>query len=1003
VKRIVFRLGFLGSLCLGLVACEQTPKLDPGLTPEQALKTFELEEGFKIELIASEPLVSDPTDMEIDEYGRMYVVEMHGYPTDQSGTGKVKLLTDEDGDGVMDKSVVFADNLNLPNSIMRWKQGLLVADAPYLYYFEDVDGDGVAEKRDTLLMGFALSNPQHNFNNPMYGLDNWIYVGHEGATATRYFQKEFGDLGQDILYPSNPDTVRLPQNANGRSVRFKPDQYALELTASNTQFGHTESAWGQRLLVSNANHIFQEVIASKYLERNPHLAVSNATQSISDHGDACEVFPTTINPLNQLLTDIGVITAASGITAYKGGNFPDAYNQDDIVFVTECVGNLVHVDKIKPKGASFVASRMRERKEFLTSTDAWFRPVNLYVGPDGALYVVDYYRQIIEHPEWMGDDVVKSGMLYNGTDKGRIYRISRKDAGPATWSKNEKLGDATVAELVQKLQDRNYWYRINAQRLLVDRQDRSVVGDLEKLVGDFSNGQGSVHALWTLEGLQSIRYETLLTALQHPEPGVRMNAIRVSENYLNQFSGLPQVLLNMKSETDAQVRFQLLCTLGFLDSPQAATVRNQLLFLDLEDNWAQIAALSANASQAPYLLQEVLQRYDPTVSAYGSLTEKLARMVAVSKNDLVIDQLVNRALQAKSASQTKSASALLRGLSSGLQNLTSVKPGLHPRLVQIIFEHEDGSLRKAATQYLKTIGMPDATLASSSALRAQNMLKDDQASAEKRSEAAAFLGIHNLQQHQSFLQEYIQPQVPAQIQLTIIRTLAALPDTSTSAFLLSKWPELTPSLQDAALQLLTANTERCHLLLDALEKGIVQKSSLGWPRTQLLLGNFDGSIRARAKPILIVENKSALIEDYKKALKLTGDFENGKKIYQQSCALCHQIKGVGGFVYGPDLGTIHSWGVQAIMEQILDPAQSIAPGFDLWSVTLQGGETIQGVLASETPTAITIRLAPGSERTISRNEITELKALNMSAMPPGLEQQITHQEMADLLAFLKKN
>ncbi len=279
-------------------------RINSATLAENALSTFELEPGFKIELLAAEPLISDPVDMEIDEYGRVYVVEMHGYPLDKSGTGKIKLLTDTNSDGRIDKSTVFADGLVLPNSIMRWKKGLIVTDAPAVMYLEDTNNDGLADVKDTLLTGFALSNPQHNLNSPVLGIDNWIYLGHEGAVTTQTYRKEFGDPGTEIYFPKQPKDPRLPPNASGRSVRFRPDEYELETTSSNTQFGHSFDTWGHHFLVENWNHIIQEVIAAPYLKRNPDLLVSEATQSLSDHSNAAEVFPITKNPERQLLTDV---------------------------------------------------------------------------------------------------------------------------------------------------------------------------------------------------------------------------------------------------------------------------------------------------------------------------------------------------------------------------------------------------------------------------------------------------------------------------------------------------------------------------------------------------------------------------------------------------------------------------------------------------------------------------------------------------------------------------
>ena len=187
-----------------ICACRGAQRENQPVSPvsaKDALSTYAVADGFKIEMIAAEPLISDPVDMEIDEYGRMYVVEMHGYPLDKTGSGKIILLSDENGDGTMDKRTVFKEGLMLPTSIMRWKKGLIVTDSPDILYLEDTDGDGQANITDTLIRGFALTNPQHNTNNPVYGIDNWIYVANGGAVSTREYSDEFGDQGNEIVFP----------------------------------------------------------------------------------------------------------------------------------------------------------------------------------------------------------------------------------------------------------------------------------------------------------------------------------------------------------------------------------------------------------------------------------------------------------------------------------------------------------------------------------------------------------------------------------------------------------------------------------------------------------------------------------------------------------------------------------------------------------------------------------------------------------------------------------
>src|SRR5687767_251747 len=417
-----------------------SPKSGP-VEASEALATFQIADGFKMEMVASEPLVTDPVDMEIDENGIMYVVEMHGYPLDKSGSGNIIILSDENGDGIMDKRTVFKEGLLLPTSILRWKKGLLVTDSPNLLYLEDTDGDGQANITDTILHGFALTNPQHNMNSPVYGIDNWIYVAHENAVGTREYKEEFGDEGKEIIFYRDSNAARLPKNANGRSIRLKPDTKRLEMLSSACQFGHTFDEWGRRFNCGNSNQGYQEVIANRYFERNPNMFVSESVQSMSDHMDAAEVFPTTIHPDRQLLTDPGVLTSACGLTNYMGNAFPEPYNTN-VTFIAEPVSNLVHVDVLKDSGATFVASRIIKNKEFLTSTDAWSRPVNFYVGPDGALYMLDYYRRVIESPEWMSDEAIKAGNLYDGSDKGRIYRITPTGTKKAEWTKGLKLGSA---------------------------------------------------------------------------------------------------------------------------------------------------------------------------------------------------------------------------------------------------------------------------------------------------------------------------------------------------------------------------------------------------------------------------------------------------------------------------------------------------------------------------------------------------------------------------------
>ena len=258
------------------LSCTTVIEKDGSLSPEEAVRSFELPAGFRIELFAAEPLISDPVAMEVDESGDIYVVEMHGYPADLKGSGIIKLLKDTNGDGKPDKSIVFADNLVLPSGIMKWKKGVLVVDVPDVWYLEDTNGDGKADKKEKMLTGFARTNPQHIANTPVLGVDNWIYIAHQGIITPKV-SMEFNDTGSSVRYPGKPGLASLPRDAAGRSIRFRPDMYELEMLSGESQYGHTFDPWGHHFCTSNANHLFTEIISASYLQRNPSLLVADAT------------------------------------------------------------------------------------------------------------------------------------------------------------------------------------------------------------------------------------------------------------------------------------------------------------------------------------------------------------------------------------------------------------------------------------------------------------------------------------------------------------------------------------------------------------------------------------------------------------------------------------------------------------------------------------------------------------------------------------------------------
>lgn len=977
-----------------------------GVSAADALATMQVPEGFTIEMIAAEPLVTSPVDMEIDEYGRMFVVEMHGYPLDKSGSGNIVMLSDTNADGIMDKRTLFKEGLLLPTGILRWKKGFLVTDSPNIYYLEDSDNDGQADIMDTVLTGFALTNPQHNLNNPVYGLDNWVYAAHEGVVRSRDYVKEFGDQGTEIYYPAKPDFVRLPQNASGKSVRFRPDQFKLEEMASRCQFGHAFNQWGHWFGSNNSNQGYQEMIAERYLKRNPQLPPTDPNHSMSDHLNAPEVFPTTTHPDRQIFTDVGTMTSGSGLTAYLADEFPEPYR--NATFIAEPVSNLVHVDALRDSSLSYVAGRIFPNKEFLTSTDAWSRPVNMYVGPDGALYVLDYYRRVIESPEWMSDEAINAGNLYDGIDKGRIYRISPTNGKKAAWMNGLQLGAASGKELVQYLSHPNHWWRMTAQRLLVDKADQNNVPALTEMATSNPSALARLHALWTLEGMSALQPGLIKQALKDSVAGIRENAIKLAELHLQEDPSLGTALSDLQNDSEIKVRFQLLLTLGYLHDAQAVEARNRLLFRDIENRWFQIAALSADSLHTNTLLNLVLARYKADIPAYGAMVQKLAGMIAASADNATVHQLIQQTISPATARQRETQTPMLNGLAQGLRYRDSkliINDAEQRVLLQHFFNSPSDGLRKSVLQLIQASEMEGDALLSDALKKAETIAKDSTAAAGQRSAAIDFLGLGNAAGYQDMLLGLLLPQEQPAVKLAALRVLNRVPSTEVSEHLVNLWPGLTQEIRDAAIRVFMTDTSRMRVLIAAMEQEKIPTNSVSFVTSIQLMQIADNSLRERARTVFSKNAAEAqkISKAYQASLELPGDPVKGKQVYLQNCAVCHQLKGQNGVAFGPDLGTIHNWKKEDILANILDPNLSIMAGFDLWEIVLNNGESLQGIIAAETASAITIKNIGNYEKTISRQDIKSLQSLKVSAMTVGLEKNISKEAMADLIAFLRKN
>ena len=934
------------------------------LSPEEALKTFRLPEDLRIELFAAEPQITSPVAMAFDENGRAYVVEMNDYPLGPK-SGRIKLLEDTKGTGRIDKVTVFADKLPFPNGVMPFKGGVLVTAAPDLLYFKDTHGDGKADIRQVVFTGFAEANPQHRFNSPTFNLDNWIYLADgESKTGVR---------------PGNqPDAKPIP--LSGSDCRFRPDFSHFELVSARSQYVMTFDDWGHRFINHNSMHLRYPALPHRYLKRNPYLAVPQVVDEIADGGPAATVYP--ISKLETRFNDpwaAGHFTSACAPTIYRGDALPSTYRGS--AFACEPVHNLVHQSLLTRSGSTFQAKSARPKTEFLASTDNWFRPVNLIIGPDGALYVVDMYRAVIEHPQWIPLDVQKKLDLRTGHDKGRIYRIVPKSG---VTSVKPRLGAASAGELVKYLEHPNAWWRLTAQRLLIERRDKSALKSLQELARASKSPLARLHALWTLAGLDGLDNELIERTLKDAEPNLRQHGLRLAEPRLAQSGALRDLIVKLAGDENPRVRFQAALSLGELGEDRALDALARIVVRDISDRWTRTAVLSSVPESGAALLAYVRSQHRAFLEKPREETidwvRQLAGMVGARRHSDEVVELLRLATQDAGTEPSRWQLAALAGLGSSLRS-------------------SDASMEK----FLK-----DATVSTRLKAWTKQALaiaaSRDRAVAQ-RTDALVLLTVLPSPEAASALKELLRPQEAQQVQIESVRALAVLPGDQGVVTLLADWNTRTALVRREILTHMLSQPNGVKHLLTALEKGDIRTSELDMARRDQLLRYPDEGIRQRVQKLLGTAGSSdrqkVVQELSPQVLALTGDAVRGQKVYAAHCASCHRLHGQGVDV-GPNLATVTGRSKEALLVDILDPSRAADPAYLAYVVEIRNGLVFNGIVVTETASSITLRRADAQQNTILRRDIADIRSTGVSLMPDGLEKVITEQELADLLELLRK-
>ena len=976
----------------------------PPYSPEKARGLIGLPEGFRVELAAAEPNVVDPVAMTFDEEGRIYAVEMRDYPLDSQPRGQIKRLEDADGDGYYETSTVFADGLNFPNGVMRWRDGILVTAAPDILYLEDSNGDGRADIRRVVLTGFAATNPQLRVNGLRYGVDNWVYANYPRVIQPRKFVKEFGDPGVALRFPQHPETG--PADIRAEDIRFRPDAARIEALGNASQYGNSFDDWGNRFTVWNNDYVRYLVVESRYLKQNPYLAVGKAYDSPSGLDHSAPVYPITENPLHIHDSQIGHFTSACGLSVYTGGTYPEGFQNN--TFNCEPVHNLVRRSIIEPKGAGFAAKPAYDGREFMASKDSWFRPVFTTTGPDGSLYIVDYYRFTVEHPEFVPPELSKEIEFNSKHQLGRIYRVVHESSKP--WPRPNLL-KASTAELVDNLRHANQWWRMESQRLLMDRADAGAVEPLLMLLGKTESPATRIHALWSLDGLGLLSNELAVGALSDPHPAVRRQAIRLAENRLPN-AALQKELLRLVDDPDPHVQFQLALTVALRHSDFAAEqvfrVLREIALGHIEDPWFRIAVLTSAAENAGRWFRTLVESPGFAAAASEGKQDFLRRATAIvgaRHDDAEITAVLTRIQNGRGAEATWWRKAGLEGLGDGLSQGSGGGLRLakgQPILLSLLSESSP-EIGLAALRVAGRIQLDDSAALRRLIARNSGLARDEQADLAGREYAVGVLGLAPPGTTLETLTALLVPQQPEDIRRAAALALARSSSDGVAGIFVENWRSLSAPMREIASGWFFADRARLPVLLDAMEAGRIQPWSLGSARIRQLRNYPDEPIKQRALALLEQaqgEDRQAVYDRYLPSLRLTGSIARGKQIFQDACSDCHKV-GDQGHEVGPDLMSVTTRYKEVLLADILMPNQAVETGYEEYLVETADGQSLSGVIAKQTPTTLTIRRAKGEEDTVLRKNVTKMHSLSVSPMPEDLEQTVDQQGMADLIAYVK--
>lgn len=965
------------------VAADRMPRIPP-TEATHAASTFRMRPGFEVQLVAAEPLVASPVAVAVDERGRAYVIEMRDYSERRpERLGRVRRLEDTDGDGRYDRATMFLEGLPWPTAVTCWNGGIFLGSTPGILFAKDADGDGVAEIVEPVFDGFAADyapfetnrlNVQALMNSFQWGLDQRVH----GATslsggAVRRVDSGFVRTWRQSAGATNDaqETVSL----RGRDFSFDPRTLELRAESGGGQHGLSFDDIGRKFVCANSDHLQLVAFDAEAQPANPFRELPAPRASIAADGPAAEVYRRSpdepwrvfrtrwrvaglvAGPVEGGGRVSGYFTGATGTTIYRGDAGGPEIAGD--AFIGDAGGNLVHRKKLHPAPEGYLLSGARapdeQRSEFLASTDNWFRPVQFYNAPDGCLWVVDMYREVIEHP-WSLPANLKAHLdLDSGRDRGRLWRLA--PSGFRVTPDRMRLGETHVPGLVAALSHPNGWHRDTASRLLTERGGPEVVVAVRRELTSATNAQARLHALGILNALGALTEAEVARAARDNSPAVRRLVLLLAGGGGSAASHA--ALSALASDPDPWVRLALALALARWPETE------------------RLVPLEALLRQGPDLVRDVALSSAGTADV--ALFARLASLPGIQsalatqigrRGDPAGVAAVERRLRELAEEDPAAAWHLATRLGQGLRTSGGTSQA-----------RMDGEvLGKLTEMAARTASDPHAT---------------------HRVAAVRFLGQQPYGSVAETWPVLLKSGQDPAVQAVVVEVLGEYSAPEASQLLVSAWPQLIPQSRQQAVQALGRRPAGIRALLDAVEGGQIAATAVPVDLQNRIRGHADAGLQSRGRALFgeVPASRAEVVTAFLPALQDRGRPDRGAVVFRERCATCHALRG-DGVALGPDLASVASNGPEKLLVSILDPNRDLTPNYVAWTAETRAGEVVTGILVRESDAAVTLRQAGGAEVTLARADLTRCRPDGRSLMPEGLESGLSPSDLADLLAHL---